>query len=406
MDIYKYRYAIKNLIVTLDMNYALQEGSITYFYIQHDYTNRRMPIIRANIKMDIAMIKLFYENLETAKLKMDLYEQQLDGNENIIATSLYWQHTFTMIPARDQTNYIASDDTTTSEVIDQMQNLQLVEVYLIDMDAVNWFTTKICTMFSNCSKAAALHAVMQMRNIPSKIAIVTPPVNNTILDNMILPLGDLINNINTINQGYGVYETYPIIYYDLVNLYCIDKLDPNITIPLAKEYGNIVFMLKNFTTPDHQVCGSYNDATSKTHYINLNDVPTINDYTQEIGSTKFSTVASIDKNGTVSKATVNDATALTYVYAHSDQTVNQVVNETMYGPTVQVSTNNCAVSFLKPWKVVTFDMDTQYQNLGLDKGNQFRILDWSLSMTREGDKSGSYYIHDLAITLQQKTKDG
>ena len=403
MEIYKYQYAIRNMVITLDQNYAMSDGCATYFYVMHDYTNRRLPIIQMNIEMEMAMIKKLFANKDKAKLKMDLYEYQLDSSDNIIGTSLYWQHTFTVIPAKDQSNYIASDDITTEKAIDQMQNLQLVEIYLIDMDAVKWFTQKTCGIFDKCSKAGALHAIMQMRNVPSKIVIATPPVNNQIVDHIILPMGDLIGNINTLNQGYGVYSSYPIVYYDLMNLYCIDKIAPNITMPLAKEYGNIVFIMKNMTIPDHQVNGSYNDASSRTHFINLTRVPEINDYTTEIGSTKFSTVTSVDSTGTVNKTTVDEkATALNYVYAHNEQTVDQVINETMYGPTVQVSAQNISVAFLKPYKVATFNMDTQYQNLGLDRGNIFRIINWSLSMTREGTGTNAKYIHDVHIGLQQR----
>ena len=404
MEMYKYQYSVRNIVMTLDDNYNFTDGSVTYFYIQHDYTNRRLPIIRMNIEMEMMMIKKLYENIDEAKLKMDLYEQQLNENDEVIGTSLYWQHTFKIIPARDQTMYITSDDITTEKAVDQMRNLQLVELYLIDMDAVKWFTQKITTVFADCSRAAALHAVMQMRGIPAGIAIVTPPVNNEMVDYMVIPMGDLIGNIDAINEGYGMYTTYPIIYYDLLNFYCVDKIKPNIVMPMAKEYGNIVLMMKNMTLPDHQVTGSYDDAVNKTHYINMNIVPKIHDYTKEVGSTKFSTVTSVDSKGTVNKTTVNeDATALHYVYAYSNQTVDQIINETMYGPVVDVAAQNCSVAFIKPYKLVTFEMDTQYYNLGLDRGNVFRILDWSLSMTREGSIGNCKYIHDVHMTLQQTT---
>lgn len=404
MDFYKYQYAVRNVVLSLDQNYFLNDGCVTYLFIQHDYTNRRLPIIRMNIEMEIAMIKKLYANQEKARMKLELYEYQMNDDEKIIGTSLYWQHTFTVIPARDQTTYIASDDITTEKAIDMMNNLQLVELYLIDMDAVKWFTTKTCTILEKCSKGAALHAVMQMRNIPNGIVIATPPVNNQIINRLILPMGDLIGNIDTINKGYGLYSSYPIIYYDLMNLYCIDKVNPNITLPLAKEYGNIIFTMQNMTVPDHQITGSFNDAASRTHFINLTFLPEINDYTHEVGSTKFSTVATINKDGVVNKTTLDEnATALSYAYEYSDQTTDQVINETMYGPIVSIRMQNTAVSFLKPHKIVSFQMDTQYQNLKLD-GNIFRIQDWSLSITREGAVSQTKYIHDAYVTLQQVKK--
>ena len=402
MNIYTYRYAIKNTVLSLDQQYEVQDGSIVYLFIYHDYTNRRMPIIKATIEMHSDMISLLYKYKDIAEIKFDLYEYQY-ANDEVVNTKLYWQHTFRIVPTKDQTNYVTSQDTTTAENMDEMRTFQLFEMYLIDMTAVKWFTKEISTIFKDVSKPGALQALMQMRDIPSGITIATPPQDNEKIKYMIIPLGDLISNINTVNAAYGLYNSYPIIYYDLQNLYCINRMSPNIILPSATDFGDIVMILKNGVTPDHQICGSCNDLVNKTHYINLNQIPSINDHTTEISSTRFATIASVDSSGNVAKQTLDEnATALSYVYAYNSMTMDQAINENMSGPQVAVVVNNCAVSFLKPYKLVSFEADTQYEDLKLN-GNSYRIMDWSISITRETVGSDPRYTHEVTIDLIQPT---
>lgn len=402
MVIYKYRYSIRNIVITLDKNYELMDGSISYLFIQHDYALRRLPVIRAHVELEIPLIALIYKLKDKAKIKFDLYEQQLDEDgKKVLNTTLYWQHSFTIVPAMDQTNYITATDSETLELVDDMRKMQIFDMYLMDMDAVKWFTKQMDPVFQDASKPAALHALLQMRGVPGGITIATPPLGNEILKYMTLPLGDLVGNIDTLNTAYGLYDSYPIIYYDLINMYCINRMNPNIILPSVTDFGTVTMILQNAVTPDYQVCGSCNDPGTKTHFINLNQVPTINDYTPNISSTKFATVASVDSEGNVAKQTLDgSATALAYVYSMNDMTVPQAVNEVIKGRQVSINVNSCAVSFLKPYKLYNFSTDTQYENLKL-RGKVFRITNWGVSISRETVGTDPTYVHEVTINLTE-----
>ena len=248
-------------------------------FIQHDYLKRRMPIIRLTIELDKDVIASIYKNKDTAVIKLEVFEQQLDADSKIINTSLFLKHTFSIIPAKNQNQYITSSDSTTEASMDTMQTLQLFEAYLMDMTAVTWFSKQLDIIFEKTAKPAALQALFQIRDVPNGILIATPPQDNKIINYVILPLGDLIGNIDVLNKTYGIYDSYPIIYYDLQYLYCINRMNPNIVLPSATNFGNITFILKNPTTPEHQISGSCTDVATKTHYINLREEPKINDYT-------------------------------------------------------------------------------------------------------------------------------
>lgn len=402
--IYTYRYNIKNIMLTTDQNYAIRDGSVVYLYILHDYIKRRLPWIKIHLELDTSVIANIYKNQDKAKLKIDLYEYQYSNEQTIVNTSLYLQHTFSLIPARDKNNYITSEDSTTTEVLDPMKNLQLFEAYLVDMDAVNWMNKEICTMFKECSKPAALQALVQMRSVPSGILIMTPPLDNNKIDYVIIPLGDMIGNIQFLNKRYGLYNCDPIIYYDLDYLYCISRVEPDITMPLATDYGNIVMILANPTSPSREIVGSCTDIKSKTHYINLRQSPQVNDYTNKITSTKFATIATVNAKGDVSKASLSETdTALEYVYEENDMTKDQYINDKLTGPSVTVVVNNSAVSFLRPYKNVTFSVGSQLLSLGIhDKS--YRLYAWALSITRDGSGGeNAEYTHELQIQLGQPT---
>lgn len=402
MEIYEYRYQVKNIVLTLDKNYYMQDGSISKLYFEHDYMTRKMPIIQATLELSGEMIGILYRNKEKATISFDIYEQQLiNSTSQVVGTTLYMQHSFSIIPAKDQTCYITATDTTTEAVKNQMQELQQFEMYLVDMNAVKWFTKQDCGIFQKASKPVILHALMQMRDIPSGITIASPPLDINQVNYVIIPLGDLVGNIDTLNKGYGLYNSYPIIYYDLFNMYCINWMQPDITIPNAKDFGTIVMILNNPVTPDQQVAGSCNDLINKTHYINLNDAPNIIDKTSKLSSRKFSTITSIDQAGTVNKQTVDeDATALTYVYQHNSMTMDQVVNESYIGAVLQVGVRNISIAFLKPYKSIMFDCDTQYQDLNLSN-KIYRLRGWTVSIQREGVGAVPTYKHDVMIELME-----
>lgn len=395
MDFSQYKYIPRNVELTLDQNYMFRDGSVLYLNIIHDFKKRKMPVIQFGIEMETGLIKLLYQYKDTATLKLEIYEQESRG-EKILKTELYLQHTFSIVPARDQTVYITADDTNTEGLTDQMKKLQCVELYLIDMDAVNWFSKEISAIYKKTTHAEALHAVFLERDIPPKMVIATPPMQNEKLENVALPLQDLVHNIYHLNTTYGLYDCTPIVYYDLTTLYCISKRNPDISIPSVTEFGNVAFILLDPTDPAREVTGSADDPENKTHWINLQTAPSIFDESIKDTSSKFSTIASVDAKGTVNKTTLNEkATAMKYIYANNSLTESQVLNESIYGHTVAVKAVNTCARFIKPYKDYAFAVGQSYMNLDL-AGNIYRLLGWVLGIHREGMES---YISEISLTL-------
>lgn len=396
MDIHRFSYKIQNVELTLDVNYRLKDTAPIYFIMFHDYINRKVPIIQFGIQMDIATIQKIYKYKDTAKIKLEIIEMEYKGEE-LVATRQFFQHTFSIIPVREASTYtLVNDNGLTSEVDDSFK-LQAFEMYLIDMKVVNIFTKEISAIFKACSRPAALECLFKMRDIPSKEVIATPPENLNIIDQIVLPIGDLIHNIDLFNKSYGLYKSYPIIYHDLRYLYCIDRISPNIIIPSVVDYNTVTFILKNTTFAESKIPGGYSDQKSKIHYINLQGPPVIVDNSTQINSTQFATVQAVDANGNISKVTLDaNSTKLNYIYKHNDLTMEQEVNE-KYRTDMNVSVTmaDSPVTIFRPYKQYFFNPDTQYMSLKL-QNKVFRLSTMTFTLHKDGSEN---YIHSIKADL-------
>lgn len=403
LDFHIYKYVPKNVVLTVNgETYEYEDGCITYMNILHEYTLRRLPVIQVGMEMEVDIIQEIYDNLDTAQLKFDINEVEYDQKDNVINTTLYLQQTLSIIPARDENVYITSTDTETKENMDVMKTLQNFEFYLIDMEKVNWFTTEVDAIFESATYAAMLQAMFVMRDIPSQIIIATPPEQSGSVTNVSIPIEDLIHNIRHINSEYGIYDTIPIVYYDMEYMYCLSKREPNIRLESATDFGTVTFVLINPEKPTHNITGSCDDAENGTHWVNLNSQPIIFDTQTRDTSAKVSTVTTVDKSGTVNKTTIDDnATTMRYVFNSNELSSAQLLNESMTGPTVSLMALNCGAKFIKPYKDYTFVSDTSYQWLGLD-GKIFRLTRFVLGIHREGKLE---YTNEVSLSLYTPTRN-
>lgn len=410
MQLYTYQYIIRNVTITLDKNYILSDGSVTYWSILHDYESRKMPVFRIMFEVQKDLLAKLYQYASTSgRIKFDVQEYQYNGDNKIVGTKMYMSHVWSYIPESDSSEKLTSSDITTEDISDTMTDPQVFGCYLIDTDAINWFNKQLSMNFRNASRPAILHALLESRDIPSNSVIATPPSDYGILTNAVFPYGDLIGNISYMNSRYGIYDSEPLVYYDGNYLYCLNRLDPNIKVRQVNNYNDVIFLLYNPTSANRESEGSCDDATNKAHYMNLSNDPILTNYSQRKEDTKFDTVTTVSENGNVVKRnldqnTTGSSTAMVYTYAYNDMTGDQVINDNLAkGRTATVSVNNASISALVPYKRFGFFTDTQYTDLDL-QGKAFRLKGWTLTVTREGAGSQASYLHNVIISLFEQTR--
>lgn len=395
----QYSYTIRNIEFTINRTtYHLEDGTCIYMIMRHDFLGRRFPITDIGLEVDSTLIEHFFKYKESAQLKLDIYEQELNSDNEVVSTDLYLRYTFNCVAAKDETSYITTPDISSKDDIDSMRKVQLLELYLIDMNMVNTFAQKISTIIEKCTKSEALQMCFTFRSIGPGIVIATPPQAEKVLPYVSLQLGDLIQNIMELYNSYGLYDSQPIIYYDYRNIYCLNSINPNIIIKRPREFGNVTFRILNQTDPSHNIIGSANLFAQKTHIINLQNLPSIYDTSERQTSTRFSTLISVSANGEIEQTTLeNDVSKAEFIRSKSELTQAQHINEVMRGHIVNFSVNACGISFLKPYKIYRFDVGTQYADKGLS-GHDYRLLGYTLEIRRN---SPTQYIHTASITLQR-----
>lgn len=400
---YRYYYVVKNVEMSINgQSYFFQDGTCKYLYIRHDYLGRRFPIIQMGLEMDSDMIQEFYTYKDTAILKLDIAEQQLDEEDNVMNTTLYLRGSFNCIPARDKTTYVTTPDSESEEMVDIMRRLQLFEMYLIDMNMVNSFSKEISLVLEQASKSAMLQMMFTQRDIQTGIVMATPPMYDDELEYPSVSLGDLIANITEINERYGLYDARPIIYYDYKYLYCINPYDPDIMMESATEFGNVTFTIFNSSRAERNIVGSCTDLQTQTHYVNLRVYPKVQEVSEKDTNTKFSTVLSVDSTGGISKNTVDEnATKMHFTRQMNSLTQQQLIHEKLHGHRVNLTITNCCVSTLRPYKIYTFDVDTEYSDKGLT-GHDYRLIGMDIFLERD---EYTRYIQTVEVRLQRPTRD-
>lgn len=420
---YTYQYIPRNLSITLDQVYDIEDGSISYLYIVHDYEQRRLPIIKIHIDLEAETIEKLYKYKDTTgRIKFKLIENKIDQDDRVVDTRTYFEYMFSYIPSKDQGEYLTSKDMTTDMLVDDMTKYQSFECYLIDMDAVRWFTKQISINFHGASKPAILHALLSMRDIPAGKVLATPPQDYSSVTNAIFPYGDLIGNIMLLNQKYGIYNYNPTIYYDLQYLYCINRLNPNIIMKSKTDFAEIIIHLHNVIDPTREVEGSYDDIKNSTHHVSIKQDPVITDIQQKKGDTKFTTVTTVNKSGRISKramdtksssyavknvrstTNMSTSTAMAYTYAYNNLTEDQMVNNNLAkGRNVDILVNNINISMFKPYKKIGFNSDSQFTNLELDN-KTYRLSGWGVIITRQGGRvKSTKYIHTVSLSMFEQT---
>lgn len=385
IKIYRYRYSFKNIVLTMDKDYEIRDEMAVAMAMIYDYTHRTQPIIQFTLQLEKDLIVLLYKHQENAKIKFDIYESYYDEKDQKIGTSLWMQHAFSIVPVRDITHYINAQDIETIQYSDPMAQPQGVEMYLIDRDVYNNFSQQISVNVTNTSKPAILQSLFMSRDIPGKTVIATPPEDSSIVPRVVLEMGTLVGNIDELNKRYGIYTANALVFHDLENLYCLNRIKPNVEIKSTTQFDSVTFILANSSTPEAKLAGGSTDFGRKTHFINLPGAPEIQDYKPVINSAEFANIETIDADGTVDKITLkNDDTKMQYMYNHNPLSVQQEINERIVtDQIVSFIIADSPISVFKPHKTYNFIVDTQYSNLDLSN-HLYRLQYLEFGIAKDG----------------------
>lgn len=353
-EIYKHRFVVTDATITAGSQFYIDPMHIGVIQFEYDYMNRRLPIIKLSVSLTEETMQAIQSNLETAKMALEVLDNAIDGDEVVINSKVLIHDTFDIVPATGADD--TTGDITSQYETDPEQAIQLL--YLIKRDRVQWLDKEIASIFKNTDKSTAVLALFSMRDIPSKTCVITPPSVNQSIDNLVLPMGDVIGNIDTINTQYGLWSSDAIIFDDYTYLYCIDRNNPNIIINRTSDYDTVMFKVPSNDNTLWIATGSGDDAKNKCHYVNIAYDPSVEDNTATTTQTEFGTLTSVDTNGTVKKYTVDaNSPKIKVIRSTNDLSVDQYMSQLANPIIVTLTATDCSLDIFKPYKNYWFDVE-------------------------------------------------
>lgn len=396
-EIYRHWFYVESLILTVGDNYTLDPSVIGGVQFNYDYLQRRLPVIKIKLSMKNDLIKLLYDKQDAAKLAIEIVENTVDGNDNIINSKTFVKDTYDIVPLNSVDTY---DTITTDDPNNEIDpKMDIITLYLIKNSRIQYMDKEISTVFANTDTAAAIQSLFTMREIPSKTCIITPPENNTEIDYMVLKLGSLVKNVDSLNSMYGIWSSPMIIFDDYQYIYCIDRNNPNIVLPKATDYDTVLLMVSNARDGMRVARGSGNSSENRTHYVNLASEPAVEDNSTTTTKTEFGTIAAINSDGTVKKVTVDEnSPKMKFVRGRNDMTVDQYVNTHLRNPiVVTVTAELTALSIFKPYKTYRFDVDNASPTLSTLRGKDMRLRNIIMSLKRKQERLESNVVMQLSV---------
>lgn len=395
-EILRHRYSFTSFTMTAGTEYDIDPTHIGAIQFEYDYLRRRLPIIKVTISLTDEQVRNMFDNEDTAKVSIEIIDNALDDAGNIISSTPFVHDTFDIIPATGSDDYTGE---TYTDALSEDPNFTVMCLYLVKNERIQWLDKKIATIFKNTDKAAAIQSLFSMRDIPPKTCVISPPVSNDIIDNLVLPLGDLVENLDMLNMQYGLWSSTTIVFDDYTYLYCIDRNNPNVILSKATDFDTIMFKVPKSDNAMLVAHGSGNDSVNRCHYVNLAIGPSIENNTNTTTKMEFGTITSIDSDGKVKKYTVDEnSPKMKFVRATSDITIDQFVNNKLANPiNVTVTATDISIGIFKPYKNYRFDIEeinTMHDALA---NKVFRVSFCTISLTKKQDYFESMVTMRLSV---------
>lgn len=395
-EILRHRYSFTSFTMTAGTEYDIDPAHIGAIQFEYDYLRRRLPIIKVAISLTDEQVRSMFDNEDTAKVSIEIIDNALDDAGNIISSTPFIHDTFDIIPATGSDDYTGE---TYTDSLSEDPNFTVMCLYLVKNERIQWLDKKIATIFKNTDKAAAIQSLFSMRDIPPKTCVISPPVSNDIIDNLVLPLGDLVENLDMLNMQYGLWSSTTIIFDDYTYLYCIDRNNPNVILSRATDFDTIMFKVPKSDNAMLVAYGSGNDSVNRCHYVNLAVGPSIENNTSTTTKMEFGTITSIDSEGKVKKYTVDEnSPKMKFVRATSDITIDQFVNNKLANPiNVTVTATDISIGIFRPYKNYRFDIEeinTMHDALA---NKVFRVSFCTISLTKKQDYFESMVTMRLSV---------
>lgn len=313
-DMRNYRNIIKYKVDNVDILFEngdiekINGEMVRHLFIEKDFDELYFPLINVSIIMKDELFQRINEEIDTVQFRLRIVKNIYDNNNVLMKYELYCNKTFRCfmeklniikdkemfedkkrVESESSQNYLANPREFYLFTDDVMKCKKIMNLSVEDAE----LTDLLIYMFNQCGIEKLLMSKLD---------------NLDRVNNLMLPNGNLIENINFINQNIGLYKKDMCLFFDLDCAYLVDK-NSKCTSWRKNEVQITHIHVANKRHSDAQLNGQYiNKDRKQTHVFThterlevsnsniLNDQLSGNDMT--IINSKENSITNIKSTGT------------------------------------------------------------------------------------------------------------
>jgi hypothetical protein len=262
------KYKVENFDIIFENGdiEEIEAGMVRHLYIERDYDNLYFPLINISVVMDDLIYHRIKQENDSVRFRVRIIRNIYNKDNELTKYEMFCNKTFRCF--MDKENIVKDNDLVEikREKDDATHPGYIAnprEFYLF-LDNVIDCKKKLNLSVEKSDLTDLIIYLFNQRNVDK--LLMSKLDNSTSVSNMIIPNGNLIENINFLNEVLGLYKKGTLLFFDIDNAYLIDK-NSKCTSWRPNEVRITHIHVSNNKENDSQLNGQYTDKERKQCHL-------------------------------------------------------------------------------------------------------------------------------------------
>ena len=270
---FNYRYKLDRFdIIYGGQTLTLTDGQVQGMYLERNYDDDHMPIFLIQLALPLDVYHGITANITNTVFVVTMSKEMERNDGTISGKTPFIVNRF--IPLiKDSTPFLNETDwqntrsyASTGDGTMSTQDFKTGYTFIAVKESDLKVSRAYCnTVLSSATMLDAISAVLSMSGASN--VLMSLPDNNTVYNELILLPIPVINQLQYLNNYYGLYKHGAQIFFDLDRLYIL-RNNAACTAYADTEPQTIVFVIYEGGTGSERGRGSYTDVLKRTGYVN------------------------------------------------------------------------------------------------------------------------------------------
>jgi len=316
----KYLYELK-LLVSDEVIFESDEkrGRITILEKQNNpiMDNMCLPFIKVLLSVDNDELYNIQENKDVLTMDLKIKTQQFQTNEEgvteNIGESILWEDIFQVFVQTESITVMKTEDKTLMENNTSMsaRDNQFYDISLVlySMKKLNIFKKKNAFIFNECNPITALTRMLNFYGFDDVICDI--PDNEESFKQIIIPKGNIKDNIKYLQDTYGIFNTGVTFFMDVNRTYILKNNNTDYAVE-DEDYNTVSVVLMEGLGSENTL-GYYIDKDNG-QYIMAQDKNITPQELKGVKKETFGNLIHVYNNKLAEKSLTYDASAESWEY--------------------------------------------------------------------------------------------